>query len=133
MKPYQRFKANTHRKCKVDDRVICSNRLWKREHNRNTMSEKVSSSSSVAAVPDEAHQVLLVDGTDVQTKVGHVAKFQSVPEKGDDIDLDDLKGYKLAKPSDEFVGLTTEVRREEKRRDEMDFIGIHLGFESLHQ
>ena len=70
------------------------------------MSEKVVSSSSVAAVPDDSRQVLLTDGTDVQSKVGHVAKFQT-----DTIDLDDLQGYRVARPTDDFTGLTVEVSR----------------------
>lgn len=75
------------------------------------MSEKAISSTSVAAVPDETRQVLLNDGTDVQSKVGHVAKFQT-----ESIDLDDRSGYRTTKAAEEFVSLTVEVKRIERKR-----------------
>ncbi len=48
----------------------------------------------LAAVPEDVYQSLLIDGSDVQTKLDHVAKFDS-DEKRNDLD--------------EFIGLTKEV------------------------
>jgi hypothetical protein len=70
------------------------------------------SSSSVAAVPEEVHQSLLVDGSDVQTKVGHVAKFSSDENKNeieDNILLDQLISYEKTKENNQFIALSKEV------------------------
>lgn len=90
------------------------------------MSEKAVSSSSVAAVPDETRQVLLNDGTDVQSKVGHVAKFQT-----ESIDLDDRPSYRTTKPTEEFVSLTVEelksyVNNPKWKRIRWALAGIYL-------
>ena len=80
------------------------------------MSEAIASSSSIAAVPEDVHQVLLVDGTEVKSKLGHVAKFQPEVESRYDahdqeqpIKVNEFNGYTTAKPNNQFVGLTKEV------------------------
>ena len=46
------------------------------------MSEGIAR-SNIGVVPDDVHQSLLVDGSDVETKVGPVAKFHPVGKKHD--------------------------------------------------
>ncbi|CAF1276716.1 unnamed protein product [Adineta ricciae] len=75
------------------------------------MSEKAETTSSVV-VPDDVHQSLLTDGSDVQTKVGPVAKFHRDGEERDLETIDELVGYKKAKINKEFVGLTKEELKE---------------------
>ncbi|CAF0978935.1 unnamed protein product [Adineta steineri] len=69
------------------------------------MSEKIQISKT-KDVSDEAHQVLIVDGSDVQTKVGHVAKFH--PSGEQNIVVDEIVQYKKPKENNEFIGLTAE-------------------------
>lgn len=71
-----------------------------------------TSSSNIAAVPDDVHKSLLIDGSDVQTKVGHVAKFDRDDKRNDldeNIVLDDIVHFKKTKEDNQFIGLTKEV------------------------
>lgn len=75
------------------------------------MSEGIST-SNVAAVPDDVHKSLLT-GSDVETKVGHVAKFDRDDKENDleeNLALDDhVVHYKKPKENNQFVALTKEV------------------------
>ncbi|CAF0940534.1 unnamed protein product [Rotaria sordida] len=62
-------------------------------------------------VPVDVRQALLRDGTDVQTKVGHVAKFNHDGESSkldENIAVEDFDNYKKPKDNNEFIGLTKE-------------------------
>jgi len=75
------------------------------------MSEDISR-SNIAAVPEDVDKCLLIDGSDVQTKVGHVAKFDPNEKKNDldeNILLDDSVDLKKSKKTNQFIGLTKEV------------------------
>jgi hypothetical protein len=61
---------------------------------------------NMADVPEKS---LLIDGTDVQTKVGHVAKFDPDENKNDLEDIRDLVDFKKEKNNNQFIGLTKEV------------------------
>jgi len=69
----------------------------------------------MAAVPEDIHESLLIDGSDVQTKVGHVAKFDPDEKNKNDLEeniiLDDLVHFKKVKDNNQFIGLTKEVFR----------------------
>jgi len=60
----------------------------------------------MAAVPEKS---LLIDGSDVETKVGHVAKFDPDENKNDLEDIGDLVDFKKEKSNNQFIGLTKEV------------------------
>jgi len=69
--------------------------------------------SNVAGVPEDVHQSLLADGSGVETKVGHVAKFHPDEKKNDleeHIVGDDRVYYKKKKENNEFIGLSKEVK-----------------------
>jgi hypothetical protein len=72
------------------------------------MSEGIRSSSSIAAVPEDIHEKLLIDRSDVESKVGHVAKFGPVGKQTSNIDqleqIIETKGK-----NNQFIGLTKEV------------------------
>ncbi|CAF3405217.1 unnamed protein product [Rotaria socialis] len=75
------------------------------------MSEATRTNTAGTTIPIDASESLLIDGTDVRTKVGHVAKFNQDGDNNDlddNIVLDDLDNYKKPKGSNEFVGLTKE-------------------------
>jgi len=75
------------------------------------MSEDISR-SNIAAVPEDVDKCLLIDGSDVQTKVGHVAKFHPDENKNDleeNFALNDLVYLKKCDEKNEFIGLTKEV------------------------
>ncbi|CAM4863318.1 unnamed protein product [Rotaria socialis] len=75
------------------------------------MSEATRTNTAGTTIPTDASESLLIDGTDVRTKVGHVAKFNQDGDNNDlddNIVLDDLDNYKKPKGSNEFVGLTKE-------------------------
>ncbi|CAF3871276.1 unnamed protein product [Rotaria sp. Silwood2] len=74
------------------------------------MSEDIQTSNE-GQVPVDVRQALLRDGTDVQTKVGHVAKFNHDGESSkldENIVVEDFDNYKKPKDNNEFVALTKE-------------------------
>ncbi|UJR19835.1 hypothetical protein I4U23_022968 [Adineta vaga] len=70
------------------------------------MAEKVEIDKSILA-PDDIHESLLNDKSDVHVKVGPVANF-SAEEEGNVEGLDELIQYKKPKENQEFIGLTKE-------------------------
>jgi len=70
------------------------------------------SGSNIATVPEDVHKLLVIDGSDVETKVGHVAKFDP-DEKNNDLEeniiLHQLVNHKKAKENNQFIALTKEV------------------------
>lgn len=76
------------------------------------MSEATQTSAMASTVPVDVRQSLLVDGADVQTKVGHVAKFSQDGDNSnldENIALEELDDFQKPKGNNEFVGLTKEV------------------------
>ncbi|CAF3391318.1 unnamed protein product [Rotaria sp. Silwood1] len=74
------------------------------------MSEDIQTSNE-GQVPVDVHQALLRDGTDVQTKVGHVAKFNHDGESSkldENIVVESFDNYKKPKDNNEFIALTKE-------------------------
>ncbi len=68
--------------------------------------------SNIGGVAEDVDKCLLIDGSDVQTKVGHVAKFDPNENKNDleeNVLLKDLLYLKKCEEKSEFIGLTKEV------------------------
>ena len=91
------------------------------------MSEAIASSSSIAAVPEDVHAGLLIDESDVKSKLGHVAKFHPAVEGKytphdveQTIEISEFRGLTTPKTNNQFVGLTKEVRRSLWRKDQPD-------------
>jgi hypothetical protein len=59
-------------------------------------------------VPDDSNELLLNEKSDVQTKVGHVAKFDS-DENQNDLELNFVQDHSIiSKKENQFIGLTKE-------------------------
>ncbi len=69
----------------------------------------MSESNSPMSVPEMVHHSLLTDKSDVETKVGHVAKFDVDENKNDLEENNRFINYKKEKENNQFIGLTKEV------------------------